>query len=123
MPDRRIPLPQAEAELAERIQLGQRLLDGVRQGSHWIRAQQKRAWDEAVRWHDDNCTWLEGNLGGDVRAEYQAVTGRTYDYSNPPSKRDISEREPATGDRQAGMDPRAAAALARSGRGGHPGRP
>jgi predicted nucleotide-binding protein len=89
MPDRRIPLPQAEAEVSERIQLGQRLLDGVRQDSHWTRAQQQEAWDEGVRWHNDNCTWLDGNLGGDVRAEYQAVTGRTYDYRNPPSKRDI----------------------------------
>jgi hypothetical protein len=68
MPHHRIPLPQAGAELTERIRLGQDLLTEVGSGSlHG--PQQKVAWDEAVRWHDYNRAWL-GNR-------------------NPPSKRDI----------------------------------
>jgi len=91
MPHRRIPLPQAGAELAERIRLGQDLLTEVGRGSlHG--PQQKVAWDEAVRWHDYNSAWLGNHLGSEAQARYQAVTGRTYAYSNPPSKRDILQK-------------------------------
>ena len=61
MPRRRIPLPPAEAELAERIRLGQHLLTEVGRGSvHG--PQQEAAWDEAVRWHDHNSAWLGNHL-------------------------------------------------------------
>ena len=50
------------------------------------------AGDEAVRWHDYNSAWLGNHLGSDAQARYQAVTGRTYAYRNPPSKRDILQK-------------------------------
>jgi predicted nucleotide-binding protein len=92
MPDRRIPLPQANAELTERIRLGQELLNQARQGAFQTRTQKEATWDEAVQWHDYNRTWLGNSLGGDIQAEYQAVTSRTYEYSNPPSKLGILQR-------------------------------
>jgi Predicted nucleotide-binding protein containing TIR-like domain len=83
----RIPLPQAEEQLTERVRRGQEILQGTyAKGGTEAREQ---LWKQAQRWHDYNCTWLHDNLGPEVREEYQAVTGRTYEAGHPRFGREI----------------------------------
>jgi predicted nucleotide-binding protein len=77
----RIPLPQAEEQLTERVELGRQLLQGtdiIYSIDLPVGAQHQALWQSAMSWHDYNCTWLLDNLGDEVRAEYQLVADRIY---------------------------------------------
>ncbi len=66
----RIPQAEAEAQLAERIALGRKLLSHEPSSSaelHGLR-------DEIAQWRDYNRTWLDTNLGGEAAEEYRTTS-------------------------------------------------
>ena len=72
MPDHRIPLPQAQERLAERIKVGNELLRQATPREVEFNLLMK-LWSEFNHWRNNNRMWLGNYLGYQVRQEYEVV--------------------------------------------------
>src|SRR6185437_627264 len=92
----RIPQPQAEQQLNQRIEIGQDLMRHVKdplistaRGSHQIPIAPEEldeTWRQAMPWHAFNQTWIDTNLGGAASAEFSR---QSYAFQSSETDRPV----------------------------------